>query len=62
MHQRLLDIFEVLFIETNPVPVKTALYLMGVIRSPEVRLPLAPMKKENEQKLKKVLKKKKILK
>jgi 4-hydroxy-tetrahydrodipicolinate synthase len=33
---------DALFLDTNPVPVKTALGLMGRIE-PEVRLPLAPM-------------------
>jgi 4-hydroxy-tetrahydrodipicolinate synthase len=30
------------FIETNPIPVKTALHLMGKC-SPELRLPMTPM-------------------
>jgi 4-hydroxy-tetrahydrodipicolinate synthase len=45
---------EVLFIETNPGPVKTALGLMGKI-DPELRLPLAPMYPENEAKLRQVM-------
>ena len=45
---------EVLFIETNPGPVKTALGLMGLI-APEIRLPLAPMYPQNEAKLREVL-------
>ena len=35
----LLDLFAVLFLETNPGPAKAALHLMGRI-APEVRLPL----------------------
>jgi 4-hydroxy-tetrahydrodipicolinate synthase len=42
LHYRLLPMNDALFLETNPVPVKTALGLMGKI-DPEVRLPLAPM-------------------
>ena len=39
-----------LFYETNPIPAKTALKLMGMI-SGEMRLPLCEMSKENEDKL-----------
>jgi 4-hydroxy-tetrahydrodipicolinate synthase len=42
LHYHLLPMNDALFLETNPVPVKTALGLMGRI-DPEVRLPLAPM-------------------
>ena len=43
-----------LFIETNPIPVKTALALMG--RAPgELRLPLCPMQEQNLNKLKETL-------
>ena len=44
-----------MFIETNPLPVKTALVLMGKIKE-EFRLPLCRMSDENRKKLKKVLK------
>lgn len=50
----LYPLFKILFIETNPVPVKTAMALMGMIDS-EVRLPLVPLREENKVKLKKVL-------
>ena len=36
-----------LFRETNPVPVKTALARLGVIKSATVRLPLVPVSNEN---------------
>ncbi len=55
LHLYLYPLFKVLFIETNPVPAKEALYLMGMISSPEVRLPLAPLSENSFNQLKKVL-------
>ena len=55
IHQQLIALNKNLFIETNPIPVKTALAMMGKIR-PEFRLPLCPMTTENQSKLKVVLK------
>jgi 4-hydroxy-tetrahydrodipicolinate synthase len=54
LHNYLLPLNEVLFIETNPVPVKTALGLMGKI-APEVRPPLAPLAPQNVERLRAVL-------
>jgi 4-hydroxy-tetrahydrodipicolinate synthase len=54
IHYKLLPLIKMLFIETNPTPVKTAMGMMGMC-SPEVRLPLAPMKEQNKIKLKSVL-------
>ena len=42
------------FIETNPLPVKTALGLMGKIKT-VFRLPLVPMQSNTIEKLKNVL-------
>lgn len=42
LHLRLLNISNAMFIETNPVPVKTAAALMGLC-SEELRLPLTPL-------------------
>lgn len=56
IHQELYRLNKLLFIETNPIPVKTALGLMGKIK-PEFRLPLCEMSKENTQKLAAELKK-----
>ena len=56
LHQRLYPLSRTLFIETNPIPVKTALGMMGLIR-PEFRLPLCEMNPENKTKLRNVLKK-----
>ncbi len=54
LHYELLEMNEVLFIETNPGPVKTALGLMGKI-DPGLRLPLAPLYPDNERKLREVM-------
>ena len=56
LHRELYPLSKVLFIETNPIPVKTALGMMGKIR-PEFRLPLCEMSKENQNKLADALKK-----
>lgn len=55
IHYEYLPLMKALFIETNPVPVKTAMEILGWISS-EVRLPLAPMKEENRKKLGEILK------
>ncbi|MCD6408340.1 4-hydroxy-tetrahydrodipicolinate synthase [bacterium] len=54
LHLELFPIFKILFIETNPIPVKTALGIMGMI-TPEWRLPLTPPSEENFEKIKKTL-------
>jgi 4-hydroxy-tetrahydrodipicolinate synthase len=54
MHRQLGAIFKDLFIEPNPVPVKTALAWRGVM-SNEVRLPLCEMTAANEARLRKTL-------
>jgi len=55
MHLRMLPLFGAMFYETNPIPVKTAMNLMGMI-SDEIRLPLCKMSDENLAKLKTTLK------
>ena len=54
-HQKLFKLFRDIFIETNPIPVKTALALMGKCRE-EFRLPMCPMTPANKEKLSGVLK------
>ncbi|PLX67838.1 MAG: 4-hydroxy-tetrahydrodipicolinate synthase [Denitrovibrio sp.] len=54
LHFKLLPLFNSFFTETNPVPVKRALELMGLI-GPEVRLPLVEMTKEGTAKMKAVM-------
>jgi 4-hydroxy-tetrahydrodipicolinate synthase len=50
IHLRYYQLFKDLFIESNPIPVKTALYLMGMIEN-EFRLPLCEIGKANQGKL-----------
>lgn len=54
IHYQLLPLFKALFCETNPIPVKRALNMMGLIEN-ELRSPLFPLSTENEPKLRKVL-------
>jgi 4-hydroxy-tetrahydrodipicolinate synthase len=54
LHYRMLPLIDSLFIETNPVPVKAALAMMGKIEY-ESRLPLCRMSAANYEKLKKVM-------
>jgi 4-hydroxy-tetrahydrodipicolinate synthase len=54
MHRRLFPLFKDLFIEPNPVPVKTALGWRGAM-SGEVRLPLCEMSEANQARLRKTL-------
>ncbi|MEK9132645.1 MAG: 4-hydroxy-tetrahydrodipicolinate synthase [Patescibacteria group bacterium] len=54
LHFKLLPLMNANFIETNPLPVKTALGLMGKIKT-VFRLPLVPMQSNTIEKLKNVL-------
>lgn len=53
-HYELAPLVRSMFIETNPIPVKTACRLMGLAAGP-LRLPLAPMAPEKEKALKDVI-------
>ncbi|MDD5454840.1 MAG: 4-hydroxy-tetrahydrodipicolinate synthase [Candidatus Ratteibacteria bacterium] len=55
IHIGLFPLFEALFYETNPIPVKESLALMGKIQ-PYLRMPLCRMGDENKEKLIRVLK------
>jgi len=54
LHFQLLPLMQANFIETNPIPVKAALAMMGLIEE-VYRLPLCPMKPENRAKLEKAM-------
>ena len=50
-HYKLLPLIKAMFIETNPIPIKIAMGLLGLC-SPELRLPLCDMAEGNLEKLK----------
>lgn len=54
LHYEMLDVIRALFVETNPVPVKTAMNLMG-LPAGHLRQPLWEMKEESLEVLKKAL-------
>ncbi len=54
LHYKLMPLVRAMFIETNPIPVKTAMGLMKLCR-PDLRLPMSKMLPENEKKLKTAL-------
>lgn len=60
LHLHTLKIGNAMFIESNPIPVKTALGLMGKC-SDEVRLPLCPMGEANKAKLAAIMKEYKLI-
>ena len=60
LHYKMLDLIKAMFVETNPIPVKTAMGLMKMI-DPGMRLPLCEMSPENKEKLVKTLKEYKLI-
>lgn len=60
IHFKLSPLFAALFYETNPIPVKETLGMMGKI-DPELRLPLCPMAPDTREKLIRVLKEMKLI-
>jgi 4-hydroxy-tetrahydrodipicolinate synthase len=60
LHYKMLDLIKAMFVETNPIPVKTAMGLMKMI-DPQMRLPLCEMLPENKDKLVKALKDYKLI-
>lgn len=55
IHFRLMPLFDLLFCETNPIPVKAALEMMGLVGD-EIRLPLTPLTDANRERLQVALK------
>jgi len=56
LHRKYYPLFRDLFIETNPIPVKTAMVMMGMIEE-EFRLPLCPISDANRAKLRATMEK-----
>jgi 4-hydroxy-tetrahydrodipicolinate synthase len=54
LHLRLYPLCKAMFIETNPIPIKEAMAMVGMIRA-EWRLPMCPMSAANRERLRKVL-------
>ena len=54
LHYESLPLSIALFLETNPIPVKAALHMMGMLNG-RLRLPLAPISESNRQELASVL-------
>lgn len=61
LHLQLLDLHQAMFIESNPVPVKTALELMKKLDQVRVRLPLVGLQPASLEKLTAVLKQHKLI-
>ncbi len=55
IHYQLFPLMQAMFFDTNPVPAKTALFLMGRIKSAAPRLPLCAMNDAAQEKMKKVM-------
>jgi 4-hydroxy-tetrahydrodipicolinate synthase len=55
-HYKLFPLFKALFMDTNPIPVKTAVWMLGLIEEKSFRLPLCEMSPDKEEKLREILK------
>jgi 4-hydroxy-tetrahydrodipicolinate synthase len=54
MHLKLFPLFKGMFVQTNPIPIKAALAMAGMIRN-ELRLPMSPLSDEYRQPLAELL-------
>jgi 4-hydroxy-tetrahydrodipicolinate synthase len=61
INEDLIDINKVLFCESNPIPIKAAMYIAGLTETLEYRLPLVPPSTESMKKIENVMKKYKIV-
>ena len=60
IHLRLMPLFDALFCETNPIPVKAAMAMLAGIAD-EIRLPLTPLTPPHRERLRMVLKEQGLL-
>ncbi|WP_086304361.1 4-hydroxy-tetrahydrodipicolinate synthase [Campylobacter devanensis] len=56
INDKLYNINKVLFCESNPIPIKAAMYIAGLIDSLEYRLPLVAPSSENLKKIESIMK------
>ncbi|MGH2267593.1 4-hydroxy-tetrahydrodipicolinate synthase [Campylobacter taeniopygiae] len=56
INDELYNINKILFCKSNPIPIKTAMHIAGLIENLEFRLPLCPPSKENYAKIQEVMK------
>ena len=56
----MLDLIQALFLQVNPIPVKAALSMMGLIHD-SLRLPLTPLEEPYREKLRLALQKMKLI-
>ncbi|MFH1777928.1 MAG: 4-hydroxy-tetrahydrodipicolinate synthase [Candidatus Omnitrophota bacterium] len=61
LHYKMLPLVKAMFIETNPIPVKTAMGMMKMCE-PSLRLPMCEISEQNRAELKKALKSYKLIK
>ncbi|WP_200764046.1 4-hydroxy-tetrahydrodipicolinate synthase [Nitrosophilus alvini] len=61
INDELFELNKVLFCESNPIPIKAAMYIAGLLDRLEYRLPLVAPSKENMKKIEEVLKKYEIV-
>lgn len=54
-HKKHFQLMTTMFVETNPVPIKYAMYLAGHIANPEVRLPLSELTKKSQKQVQTIL-------
>lgn len=57
INTKLYEINKALFCESNPIPIKAAMFLAGLLKNLEYRLPLVAPSKENMDKIRKILQK-----
>lgn len=62
MNAEYLDLMDGFFMDVNPIPIKEALYQMGMISTNFCRMPLTTMTEENQKKIRALLKKHEMVK
>ncbi len=61
LHFELFELNQAVFLDTNPIPVKYMMWRLGLLETPEVRLPLGQLSDDDRKKLDEVLYRAKLL-